>query len=121
MRNESCTFTVAGDGQQRCLPGGAAAAMYSDSTCSTPILAVPTGCTTPPYAVGTDVSTCTAAPDANHVYAVGAAAAPAPTALYMTSGTTCFSVGPAALGFAYYSVGAEIAATSFVAASTMHD
>ena len=53
------------------LPGGAAAAMYSNSTCTTPILAVPTGCTTPTYAVGTDTSTCTQAPDANHVFTVG--------------------------------------------------
>jgi hypothetical protein len=121
QRNETCAFTVAGDGKQRCIPGGAAASMYSDSSCSTPILAVPTGCTTPPYAVGTDLSTCTQTPDANHVYVVGPAATPAPTSLFMTSGTSCFSVGPAALGFAYYTIGAEIPAASFVSASTTHD
>ena len=121
QRNETCAFAVAGDGKQRCIPGGAAAEMFSDSACSTPILAVPTGCTTPPYAVGTDLSTCTQAPNANHVYQVGPVAAPAPTSLFMTSGTSCFSVGPAALGFAYYTVGAEVPASSFVASSTMHD
>jgi hypothetical protein len=121
QRNETCAFTVAADGKQRCLPAGGAVTMYSDSMCTTPVLALPSGCTTPPYAVGTDLSTCTQAPDANHVYTVGAAVSPAPAALYMTTGTACFSVGSPTGSYGYFAIGAEVPASSFVAASTLHD
>jgi hypothetical protein len=119
MRSETCTFTLGGDGQERCLPSGILGGMFSDSACTQPIAAVPMGCATPLYATIADVSNCGTGVGAVHVYTLGATTSP--TQLYVQSGTQCYSGGPAASGYTYYSVGAEVAPASFVAATTGHD
>jgi len=119
QRNETCAFTAASDGMERCLPDGSTISAYSDSSCTMPLLAVPTGCSMPAYVLGADSSTCGQGATGTHVFAVGAAATP--TSLYVKSNTSCFAAGPAATGFSYYAVGTEVPATSFVSATTHHD
>jgi hypothetical protein len=119
MRNEVCSFALAGDSQQRCLPQGGGASAFADASCTMPIIAVATGCTAPGYAVVVDSGTCGQAAGATHVHAVGAAANP--TTLYLQSGGQCFQAGTATAGYNYYAVGAEVPAAAFVSASTKHD
>jgi hypothetical protein len=116
---ENCSFLLASDGKQRCLPEGAPASTYSDAACSTPVIAVATGCTSPKYAITASASTCDAAGAGLHVFPVGAETTP--TSLYINTGSSCFSLGPPTTGMSYYAVGAEIAASSFLAANTSHD
>jgi hypothetical protein len=118
MRSEVCAFTNAGDGQNRCLPNGATAAVFSDAMCTKPLLALTAGCAMPAYVLTTTTSTCGGAPGTN-VYAVGASTTP--TTLYLQNGSACFQAGTPGAGFTYYSAGAEVAPTSFVAATTDHD
>jgi hypothetical protein len=120
QRNETCAFSTAADGKQRCLPEGAEATIFADSACTTPVLTVPSGCAAPPYGIGTAAtSTCGATTAGAQIFSVGAAMTP--TTLYVQSGTSCYSAGPAATTFSYYALGAQIPATSFVAASSAHD
>jgi hypothetical protein len=119
QRAETCSFGTAGDGQERCLPAGAGASTYGDSACTEPVVAVPSGCTTPAYALTLSASTCGASAGGTHVFGVGAAASP--STIYVQSGTQCFAAGSAATGYSYFTVGAEVPATSFVTSSTGHD
>jgi hypothetical protein len=116
-RNENCSFALASDGKLRCLPNGQATSVYADSQCTTAIVMGPAGCTAPSYAIGMDNTTC--GTGGAHVYKIGAAAAP--TTVYASAQGQCFSAGPAATGYSYYSVGAEIPASSFVSANVGHD
>ena len=120
QRSEQCTFSPAADGKQRCLPDGAAAQIYSDAMCTTPLLSVATGCTPPAYAqTMLAEASCSTTVGGTHVYAVGASTSP--SALYVQAGSSCYSAGPGATGFSYFSVGAEVPATSFVEATQGHD
>jgi len=119
QRSENCSFTVAGDGQTRCLPDGAAGGLFADSACTQPVLSMPTGCSAPTYALTQTAASCSTTVGGTHVYSVGAATSPA--GIYVQSGTSCFSAGTGASGFVYYSVGSEVPASSFVAATTGHD
>ncbi len=119
QRSEDCSFGVAGDGQTRCLPNGAAGGLFADSACTQPILSMPTGCTAPAYALTQSAQGCSVNPVGTHVFSVGALTNP--TGIYVQSGASCFSAGTGASGFDYYTVGAEIPASSFVAASSGHD
>jgi hypothetical protein len=119
QRGEDCSFATAADGVERCLPQGAGFGFYGDMGCTMPIAAVQSGCAAPKYAVHTVATAC--GDDLGvHVYAAGAPATL--TTVYAQSGHSCFAAGTAsASGYTYYSVGAEVAATSFVAAATKHD
>jgi hypothetical protein len=119
QRNETCTFVAAADGQQRCLPDGITVVAFSDSGCTKPIVMAPTSCSAPAYALTLDDATCSGALPSTHVLALGAATMP--SGLYLKNGTTCFSAGPVVTGYDYYDIGAEVPATSFVSANTLHD
>ncbi len=119
QRNEDCAFGTAGDGQNRCLPNGVSGEMFADSACTQPIIALPTGCATPTYAVVQASGTCAAVVAGNHIYNVGASTNP--MALYVQNGASCFSAGTGQPGYDYYTIGAEVPATSFVAATPGHD
>jgi hypothetical protein len=118
QRSEDCAFATAGDGQQRCIPDGAAASVFADSMCTKPIVALAAGCSAPTYVLTAGNATCSATP-ATHVFAVGAATTP--VTLYVPNGSSCFPAGPPGSGFTYYGVGDEVAATQFVAATKAHD
>jgi hypothetical protein len=110
--NETCAFSTAGDGSIRCLPSGAyvIATEYSDSSCTLPV-AETTTCASPPYAIQTSAGT-NCGGYTTHIFAVGA---PVST-FYVKSGTSCISEATPA-GYTYVSVGAEIAPSSFQAAT----
>lgn len=117
QRNEDCSFAQAADGKLRCMPNGQAATLYGDASCMTAIVMTPTGCTAPTYAIGNDTTSC--GTGGAHVYKLGGAASP--TTVYAKAQGQCFSAGPAAMGFNFFSVGAEIPASSFVSATAGHD
>ena len=119
QRNEDCSFTVGGDGKQRCLPQGAAFNLYADAACATAIVFVEAGCTAPEYALSKTDSTC-GGPSQMHVFSVGAATTP--SAFYTLNGASCQGLGPApTTGYLFFPVGAEIPASSFVGATLGHD
>jgi hypothetical protein len=66
-----------------------------------------------------DASACGLTPGGTHVYTVGAATTPA--TLYAGNASSCFAAGPPASGYSYFSVGAEIPASTFVGATPGHD
>lgn len=117
-RKEECSFTTAGDGAVRCLPPGQPFGYFSDSTCKTAVAAVSSTCAAPAYAAKATPSTCGGAAGIQ-IYTIGAAVTL--TALYGQSGSSCYNVGTLPTGFTFYSVGAEVPATSFVAATAGHD
>ena len=119
QRNEVCAFGPAADGKERCMPDGAVVSVYSDAMCQTPLLMITSSCAAPAYALVQDASTCDSTAGATHVFAVGATTTP--TTLYVQTGTSCFAAGPAATGYTYYAVGAEIPASSFVSATRAHE
>jgi hypothetical protein len=120
MLGQDCSFTTAADGVLRCLPEGIAPIAYSDAACTTPVLMIPAGCSTPTYAVTDDSATCALPGGVTHVHSVGAAVTPAN--LYtQAGGGNCPGAGTPPAGFTYLGVGAEIAASTFVAASLGHD
>lgn len=112
MRNESCSFATAADGQARCLPDGAGV-LFSDVQCmqTTGVAAPSCATTAPAYArlsrpgtCGTDVS----------VFPLGA----------QTSGASLFApdaagkCGPTSAPSAtLYSLGTEVAASEFASAT----
>jgi hypothetical protein len=118
-RNETCSFLPAADGMLRCLPSGVESAVYSDAMCTTAVLMAPTGCTAPTYGLTMDSSMCSQATAPTHVYSVGPMVTPA--TIYVSTGSQCLSAGPPAPGFDFYSLGAEIPASTFVSAATKHD
>ena len=117
QRNENCSFAQAADGQLRCLPNGQATTLYSDAACQNAIVMAPAGCATPSYAIGTADTTC--GTSGAHIYKIGGAATV--TTIYASAQGQCFSGGPAASGFSFFAVGAEIPASSFVSATVHHD
>ena len=120
QRNEVCTFTTAADGTERCLPDGVVATVFSDAACTMPVLMTVTGCAGPPYALTVDGASCGNPVGVTHVLSVGAGVTP--SNLYVQAGgSNCISIGPPPSGYTYSSVGAEIPATSFVAATLGHD
>jgi len=119
QRGEDCAFTLAGDGQMRCLPSGADFRYYSDAQCHTPIVLMQSACAAPKYALSASAPACGLDPAATHVYSLGAAITP--TQIYAQAGGSCYAVGQAATDWQYFAVGAEIPASSFVGASVTHD
>jgi hypothetical protein len=109
-----CGFTqniAAEDGATRCLPTGTGA-YYLDSTCSTPVTVVGSGCSTPAYvseALATN-------PCRSAAYSVGPAV-DAGTSLYYMMGTTCAAI---AVTGTVHSL-THVAATSLVSATRVVD
>lgn len=119
QRSEDCSFQLAADGQTRCLPSGADFRYFSDAQCSQPMVLMQGSCSAPKYATSATAAACGLDPSATHVFQLGAATNP--TQIYAQAGGSCYAVGQAASDWQYFTVGAEIPANSFVAASVTHD
>jgi hypothetical protein len=110
-----CSFMVASDGVERCVPGTLSLLRYfTDSNCTQPI-ALWSVCSNPPaYVIQMEPDTsCSSAPRNKYrVYLVGTQVAE-PASLYYLSGTTCQSTQkPSATN--YYQRGAEVPAADLV-------
>lgn len=107
-----CYFAVAADGVTRCLPfgGPTVGQYYLDAACTQPLAYSPS-C---PVAGGyVSIRDTTCSPRAQ-VFPIGSLVTPA--GVYLKQGTNCTSTAVTAGAF-YYSVGAEVPAASFVAAT----
>lgn len=128
QRQEQCGFMAADDGTTRCLPTAELSlpgTYFSDSACTQQLAyrAKPTtGCTAktsqPKYAGGYSTINCTLE---YQIFSVGTPFSGA--TIYMKSGTTCTSLTASTYTTTmdFYSVGAEIPASSFVAATIKTD
>ncbi len=112
MRQESCVFTVAGDGKLRCLPGAMFNGYFSDAACTQPVAAWLTNIcgSMPSYAATYDMSTC---PQQEHLFSLGGQVQLAMA--YLSSGGQCFAIGTT--NYIFYSLGAEVPPSSFEAAT----
>jgi hypothetical protein len=124
MLNFACYFSVAGDGQYRCLPQGlpGVGPYYSDSNCTTLAVMIQKTSSTcpPPYAITSEATAmCTEYYSPlyrTHVFSMGSALA---GSVYYPQGTpaTCAAIAPTT-GYPYttynfYLVGAEVPPTTF--------
>jgi len=119
QRNEDCTFTLASDGKTRCMPPGTEFRYYADASCTQAMVLLQNACAPPRYGITNSDAACGLDPSSVHVYAIGAATSP--PMIYGKSGASCFAIGPSTPDYQYFIVGAEIPASSFVAASVTHD
>ena len=119
QRNEDCSFAIAGDGKTRCLPQGTEFRYYADASCETPMVLLQNACSPPKYAVSSIEAACGLDPSAMRVYAVDQPTTPA--MIYGKQGASCFAIGPSASDYQYFTVGAEVPASAFVAATVAHD
>lgn len=113
-RNEDCSFGMAADGTIRCLPANAsyvAATTYSDGGCSQPVVYQLPGCASPQYAIES-ASSCYGQLTPQRIFSVGAKL----SIIYTGTPANCTSA-TAPTTFDYYSLGAEIPATSFQSAT----
>jgi hypothetical protein len=111
MRNEDCAFQLAGDGQQRCLPAGAAnyaeGLFWGDSGCATTRLAYTTvGCAATGHVQRYEQATCT-----TYRWRIHALGPRHLGTVYVKSGASC-TVNTSAYDF--YVLGAEVPPGSFV-------
>ena len=112
-RNEACSFQVAEDGKQRCLPWESAAyfGFFFDAACSERVAYSPQSCAGLKYAFDTQF----VCPYRMLMYD---ATEYTPTQIFGGSATSCSkltTIPP----YTYYRVGAKIAATSFAGATVM--
>lgn len=135
LRQEQCSFSIAGDGSTRCLPVDWVAdpyLLYSDSGCGqrmVPITGVQPGCTltVPKYAMQTDYSSVCPVVEGwyqQHYFPIGAFLGPNLSTCYKLQSNVCTLTScpnNGGVGFAYYALGAEVPATSFVAGTQMTD
>jgi hypothetical protein len=121
QRNEPCTYTVAGDGATRCLPAGVEFRYYADAACATPMVILESACAMPTYGLKTVGATCGIEPSNVHVYALGAVITP--MMMFANTGSGgCIGLGAVSgTDYTYITVGAEIPASTFVAATIGHD
>ncbi len=116
QRSERCTFVVAADGKQRCLPIGAAtlASFFKDASCSATMkFAIATSACSQgstDVAYGADTS----CPPRYRVYVTGAKVTP--TTVYSLVNGVC-TAGPPLEGYTYFDVLGEIDAGTFVGAN----
>jgi hypothetical protein len=116
-RQEDCVFETAGDGKERCLPPSQSTiTLFADAECKQP-MAVGSAACAPKYAVMPEASSCGSA--LLRLFSIGATITPAK--VYVSAGGTCFDAGPADPNAAYYQVGAEVPASSFVGSTVQHD
>lgn len=119
QRSEICAFATASDGKDRCLPDGSPVSAFSDSACTSGIVAMKSGCTAPKYGVAVTQDACHEGSVGLTLHSIGTTTQV--TTLYVMSGTSCLAAGPAPGGFDFYTVGAEVPANSFLASNTKHD
>ena len=130
--NVDCKFTAGADGQMRCVPVVAPAAIttfiyFKNAACSERIALLepgPVGCTPalPTYVFAKDSPPyCGAAEDelATHVYPLGSLIG-ASSPVYRMNGSNCEQV-PAPLNFVYYDLLAELPAATFERATAGTD
>jgi hypothetical protein len=117
QRHEDCTFAMAADGVERCLPSGLGIVAFSDAACTQPLAMDNSGCTSK-YAIKRDPPTGCNTVGPAHIYEL--AAASTVTNIYFQAGTQCIST-PAPMGGTLYSVGAEVPATAFVQGTIQTD
>jgi hypothetical protein len=114
-----CYFSVAADGSQRCLPVGMSSIYFSDAACTQRMAYGTKGCAPPKYATFT-VVTSACPSNMTHIATLGGQISPAKN--YYFNGSICQDAGATVLGaFDYYSVGAEIPPSSFVAGTEMQE
>lgn len=118
-RNEDCSFAVAADGKTRCLPKGSDFRYFADAQCATPMVLTQGTCSAPKYGISNVEAACGLDAPATKVFAIGGATNP--PMIYGKSGSSCFAIGPTTPDWTYYTVGAEIPASSFVAGNIGHD
>jgi hypothetical protein len=118
-RAEDCAFMTAADGKTRCLPQALEFAYYADAGCTQPMIMAQGSCTVPKYGISVAEASCSLEPGSARIYAVGAAINP--SNFYTKAGAGCYALGPTSPDFTYYSVGAEVPPTDFVAATLAHD
>jgi hypothetical protein len=114
-----CNFTIAADGQVRCLPEKRSSIVdgFSDPKCMTPlnVVAAVGSATCPATAPGYAAQLDSNCPGGTHIFAVGAKAN-VTTAYSNTSGTCMpLMLNPS---YTFFAVGSEIAPTMFATATT---
>ena len=121
--NVSCFYITASDLTIRCLPisGQASSSAFSDSQCSQRLGYVTKGCTKPPYAYTATTNTACGGGAFYSVFPTNGAYTG--TSVWYMSGTTCTAYTTQQVTSLYasydaYSVGAEVAPSSFVSATT---
>jgi hypothetical protein len=116
-----CSFSIAADGTSRCLPGYSAAAIatfFADSGCAQRIGYASPGCASPKYAYWSDTSSCLPIPT-THIYSI---AGPYSGTLYSGSPGACTAEPSLAASYIMlYSLGSELAASTFVQATVTTD
>lgn len=111
MLGGTCHFAIAADGKLRCLPDGDGAYFYSDDKCTTPLAVQVDDCTPVKYTLRNEPSAsgCTT----QHVHLPGTKLDPASTPAYTGTGAAdCLLVG-GSNSLAYYTLGAEVPASTF--------
>lgn len=105
-----CGYSLATDGERRCMPF-AGTVQYLDAACTQRVTGA---CSLPDYASETAAQVDACSPASTTVYEVGAQI-PTPAAVYVKLGASCLMSAPAAPPFAYFSVGAVVDPSEFVA------
>lgn len=116
QRQETCDFQTAADGTTRCLPSGiGAGGAYADSGCTQPIGITSAGCAAPKYIRAYSNASC--GTGGLHIYSVGSTFTGTP---YVGMPGSC-TAGGLSPSFTYYTLGAEVPPTSFVAATLQQE
>jgi hypothetical protein len=120
QRSENCSFGMLSDGNYHCRPSSAATAgtYFADAGCTKPLaqaISAP-GCVAPTTAL-LSVLTLSCPMPGPHVYQVGPLFAGTP---YFGTSSSCMAT-TTTTGYALYSLGAEIPASSFVSATVQTD
>jgi hypothetical protein len=122
MLNADCNFYPASDGSTRCMPGTPASSVFSDAGCAQRAMGVTKGCVPEAYALVVNTvnagSTCGA-----YFYRVFPVGGLYSGTLYTGTPTTCTAGGTASAQptIDYYSLGSEVALSTFVAATVQTD
>ena len=126
MLNVDCGFSPASDGTTRCVPSGATTQLFfSDSGCAQALAYIPaTGCNSPPYALVTVPASATpgcASYFERVLQVVGAYSG----AIYTGTPANCSEQPDGGAiwraTYAFYTVGSEVAPSTFVAATVQTD
>jgi hypothetical protein len=122
--DSDCSFQVGADGKERCLPLTSESArveqFFGDASCTERIAYTYMGCqVTYAYRYESDPAACVFKNLPTHVYPVGAVITPA-TVYFRDDNDVCTGGGPNP-SYVYYTFGAEIPPSSFVAGSVIHD
>ena len=115
--NIDCSFVMAADGKTRCLPyqGASSYTYFSDSNCSTPLAIA--DCSSPGAYVITLQTVGSGCTQSNqyHVFPIGGAFSG--STVYVKGGSSCTATTTISGGWSYFTLGAEVPASSFVAAT----